>query len=634
MARLWLVGQWAGNDQSAESPSQALIAGRTATAAVLVVFVLHLMQAAGLATGSAALAALPVGVAVIVTAGCWAVLLRLFWRTRFDPNQPGYALSVVFSILAICAGLESIAGLSTLLWQQGVIRPSIPGSPSLWRCEGHYLWTVVGSVPLLAAPQTLGWRDPQPFADHISGALLLAFKIALIAPLVRLGLAGYRFLQDRRSQAISNRLWREMSTESRSRLRRFAVVQNLTQLADVPRPVAWSYYTRPLMVWGLFARLIMTLIAVVAAAAVLFDPESPVNRWLTGPLHHGVSIGSIHLPPSWLQTAPQWLALVGLIAAIWYAVFDLGPRYAEPHRLRDLVGVISAMLVYFWLLALLTLTVAAASLALFHVGAAVARPAIPPGSQLLAGVDAYAWEMANSLPGPNIPATLNWSLHYRFAGQWSNGLLLLYKIGFLAVLLFPLVQIIRVYTRYAHRPVDPKPSLDAAGQFLGLLLAARDALDQVASGAGGEPNPPAVAPGPGTDGVRVIRHSYDPVIAAFKDATQVIDDLEASLDAVQALFGRGVVADRADAAQAAARNWHKASLIALPPAFLYVSAGRRYRRYFGTGRGRHYLLGLRPRPSDLAVLRVTLDRSISAYAQSAKEALQNASATARRDGRR
>jgi hypothetical protein len=627
MARRWLADQWTGNDQSAESPSWALIVGWAATVAVLVVLILHVIQAAGLATGSAALAALPVGVAVIVAAGCWSMLLRLLWRTSFDPNQPGYALAVVFSIVAICAGLESFAGLSTLLWQHGVIRPSVPGSPSLWRCEGHYLWNVLGSVPLLAVSQTLGWRDPQPFADHISGTLLLAFKIAIIAPLVHLGLSGYQGLEARRTRAIDNRERKEDARAAAQWAEGIAGVKNLEKLADVPMPARWFSRTRPLMVWDLFARLLMTLIAAVALAAVLFDPESPVNRWLNGPLSRGVSIATIHLPLAWLQTAPQWLVLAGLIAAIWFAVSHLGLRYATPDRVRTLAGAIGAVLVYFWLLALLTLTFAAGSLALLHVGAAVARPAIPPGSQLLAGVDAYAWEMANSLPGPNIPATLNWSLRYRFTGDWSNALLLLYKIGFLAVLLFPLYRIIRVYTT-ACKPADPKPSLPAAGQFLDLLKAAGEALEQVSSGAGTEPGPSA-SPGPGTDGGRVTRHSYGPVITAFGEATRRIDKLEPALDKVQALFGRGVVADMATAAEAAARNWHKESFIALPPGFLYTPAGRRYRRYFETRIGGRYLFGPRQQPSDLAGLGKTLNYSISEYSRSANQALQNAAVPSR-----
>jgi hypothetical protein len=656
MARRWLAGQWAGDDQSAERPSRVQIAGCTATAAVLVVLVLHVIQAAGLATGSAALAALPVGVAVVVAAGCWAALLRLLWRTRLDPKQPGYALAVVFAIVAICTGLEAFAGLSTLLWQHGVIRPSMPGSPALWRCEGHYLWNVLGSVPLLAAPQVLGWRDPQPFADHLSGVLLLAFKIAIIAPLVRLGLAAYRFLEDRHDQAIKKRQGEDdeqervqqkkllawlIAKDAREKYERERVQQNersarLTSskqvidfpqpLIDFPLPARWVSRTHPFQVWRLFAILLMTLIAAIAVTAVLSEPRSPVNRWLSGPLNRGVSVGSLRLP-AWLQTAPQWLVVAGLIAIIWYAVLSRGLlRYAEPDRLRTLAGAFGAVLIYIWLLALLTLTVAAASLALLHVGAAGARPAIPAGSQLLTGVDAYAWQVANSLPGPNIPATLNWPLHYRFTGHWSDALLLLYKIGFLTVLLFPLYRITREYTarRYPRPPADPEPSLSAAGQFLGLLLAVYVTLEQVSSGAGTKLGPPAASPGPRTDGGRVTSHSSNPAITAFKEATQIIDKLEPALDKVLALFGDGVVADRATAARTAARDWHKASFIALPPYFLWVPAGRRYRRYIYPRSGGLYHFGPRPEPSDLTELRKTLKRSISEYSQSANQALQNA----------
>src|SRR5690349_10477819 len=120
---------WSGSlerlaDYSTEDPPLTLIVGLAATAAVLVV--LHVIQAAGLATGSAALAALPVGVAVSVPVGCLAVLLWLLRHTRLVPDQPGYALAVVFSVATLCVGAEALAGLTTLLWQHGVIRPATP----------------------------------------------------------------------------------------------------------------------------------------------------------------------------------------------------------------------------------------------------------------------------------------------------------------------------------------------------------------------------------------------------------------------------------------------------------------------------------------------------------------------------
>jgi hypothetical protein len=174
-------------------------------ASALVVVFLHWIQAIGLSSGNAFLAALPVGPAAILAMICWALLLRLFWRALRDPDQFVYIRAVVLSIVMICVSLEAFAELSTLLWQCGLIQPTTSGPANLWRAEGHYVWNLVSSVPLLSIPQTLGWRDPQPFADHISGALLLAFKFAIIAPLIRLGFSGYQFFEAQRGRVVAKR---------------------------------------------------------------------------------------------------------------------------------------------------------------------------------------------------------------------------------------------------------------------------------------------------------------------------------------------------------------------------------------------------------------------------------------------
>ena len=521
---------WSGSlgrlaDYSTEDPPLTLIVGTAATAAVLVV--LHVIQAAGLATGSAALAALPVGVAITVPAGCLAVLLWLLRQTRLIPGQPGYALAVVFSVATLCVGAEALAGLTTLLWQHGVIRPTMPGRPSLWRSEGHYLWNVLGSVPLLAAPQTLGWRDPQPFADHASGALLLAFKVAIIAPLIRLGLSGYQFLEDRRAHAIAER-----HRKARARL---ASAQQPGKLRSYRGP---TRQPSPGEVWGFLAVRAVALIAAAAAVAVLFNAGYLVNRRLVGLLRPGISIGSAHLSLAWLPTAVQWLILVALIVAIRHAVRYLPYSPAGPDYARTMAVAAGSILVYVWLLALLTLTFAAASLALLHIGVAAARPGIPPGGQLRAAVDWYAWVMADSLPGPNIPATLNWPLPYRFTDHWSSALLLLYKIAFLSVLLFPVYRAVRVYAAHARRPGKVKPSLPAAGQFADLLLAARATLDQNARNIATEPS------------------------TIFRGTWGALAELESSLDDVRALFGDGDGTSRAYAAWAAASDWDDAIVAA------------------------------------------------------------------------
>jgi hypothetical protein len=595
---------------SGENPSWAAVAG--VAAAAVVVAVLHWLQAAGLSSGNGVVIVLSVGVAAVMAVACWALLLWLFWRTRLDPSQPGYVLAVVLSVVTICVALEAFAGVSTLLWQRGMIWSPTPNVPSLWRAEGHYLWNLLGSVPLLSAPQTVGWRDPQPFADHVSGFLLLSFKIAIIAPLVRLGLSGYQVFEARRVQARvkamakadkrAEEAWleRRAKWEEEARARRET---GETLKRPYPSMLPTPYLLRPWQpgageVWGLFTGLMGGLIVAVAAVAALFNPGSWVNRWLSKHLRPGITIHNHHLRLGWLHTGPQWLVLAVLVVAIGYAVLNFGYGPADPDKVRSIPFAAGAILTYFWLLAILTLTVAATSLALLHVGVAVARPHIPAGSQPEAAVNAYTWAVANALPGPNIPTTLNWTLHYRFVDHWSDILLLLYKVAFAAVLLFPLYRIIRVYAERSRPVTTIDPALPAARQFLDLLSAARTVLDRL-------------------EGRTATKLQQESQWAVGATARRALIDLESALENVRSLFGDGDVTRTANAAEAAARNRHSA--ITSHNLAKTVRAADRYRQLGGRSYGRSS-----PPPSDLDEPRVTLDRRISEYSQSAKQILREA----------
>jgi hypothetical protein len=63
--------------------------------------------------------------------------------------------------------------------------------------ERFYLWHLVDSIPLVAIPRRLEWAEPA-LVTSISGRLLVfAFKVAVIAPLVRLVVAFYELVEER-----------------------------------------------------------------------------------------------------------------------------------------------------------------------------------------------------------------------------------------------------------------------------------------------------------------------------------------------------------------------------------------------------------------------------------------------------
>jgi hypothetical protein len=491
-----------------------LVFGASAAVTTVVVVFLHWIQAVGLSSDNAFLAALPVGVAATVAMVCWALLLRLFWQALRDPNQSRYALRVVLSIVMICVSLEAFAGLSTLLWQRGLIQSATSGPASLWRAEGHYIWHLVSSVPLLSVPQTLDWRDPQPFVDHISGVLLLTFKFAIIAPLVRLGLSGYQFFEARRGRVVAKR---EIQREK-----------------ELMEPGGKVPPTRKSSIQGGWALLILIIaLSITVPMAILPNKASWIDHWLAR-LPPEVGIGNVHLPLGWLHAAPLILIAIVLIINVGNVLASLYDD-VNPDLVRSMRDAAVAILAYFLLLALLTVTAAAISLSFLHLGAATSRPEIPPASQALATLNAYAWTIADSLPGPNIPATLNWTLQYRFVDHWSEVLLLTYKIIFYAVLLFPIYRIVRIYMERSRRGTPVEPSLSAALKYRDRLLDVQAALDRL-------------------EGRNVTSTHQKEYGSSPYPAKLALDDLESELEKVRSLFGETDVTSYAGDAEVAARK--------------------------------------------------------------------------------
>lgn len=218
----------------------------------------------------------------------------------------------------ICVSLESLAGLSTLLWLHGMSRSATLATPSLWRAEGHYLWHLVDSVPLLSVPRTLGWRDPKPFTDYTSGALLLAFKVAIIAPLIRLGLSGYQFFEARRVQVAAKREEKQRRKQE-EQWRKEA--QKRLQRGE--KPPDWQPGLRESL-WFLPVLLLQLGIA-VAAMVWLSDPGFWVNRWLDR-IPPEVSIHNFQLSLAWFHAASPWLLVVVLIVVIGNAIPSFSTR--------------------------------------------------------------------------------------------------------------------------------------------------------------------------------------------------------------------------------------------------------------------------------------------------------------------
>jgi hypothetical protein len=61
-----------------------------------------------------------------------------------------------------------------------------PGPAFYGFVEEIYLWHFTDAVPVVEATETLRWDLEHDVADHLGGALVLAFKILVILPFVAL----------------------------------------------------------------------------------------------------------------------------------------------------------------------------------------------------------------------------------------------------------------------------------------------------------------------------------------------------------------------------------------------------------------------------------------------------------------
>ena len=77
------------------------------------------------------------------------------------------------------------ASLSSLLsdWGYSRFEPPIPHG-EFGKLHSFYLWHFFDSIPGLKLNETLLWKEPFKHLDHLSGVLLLLFKVAVIVPVI------------------------------------------------------------------------------------------------------------------------------------------------------------------------------------------------------------------------------------------------------------------------------------------------------------------------------------------------------------------------------------------------------------------------------------------------------------------
>src|SRR5207302_1079822 len=108
----------------------------------------------------------------------------------------------VYSISLLVMAASVFASISVTLQRCGyaTFKPPLPNDLS--PVVDFYMWHFVNLIPGLGIPETLHWTQPYQYSDHLSGAVLLIFKIAVILPVI----ASFKLWHDVRKTAQLRRL--------------------------------------------------------------------------------------------------------------------------------------------------------------------------------------------------------------------------------------------------------------------------------------------------------------------------------------------------------------------------------------------------------------------------------------------
>jgi hypothetical protein len=514
-----------------EEEAVLLVLPLAAAVALALAGLLRLIQARWIGGGNALLGWIALTPALVLAALSLSLLVRSYWHIYLDSSERRphtVGLFAAATTLPVCT--VAFAGLTALLWDEGLVSPAVETGPNLWAAEQYYLWHLADAVPLLDAPETVGWKAPEPFVDAWSGTLLLVFKVLVIIPVRHVAVAGYRFgeeawVKHQKNKAIRKEAKRKVQENGRRSRFPLSYVEERPLVATAADA------------WGVFSIVLFFLGVTYAALVVVVRPSSVVDRLLSSYLADGVDVRGIHVSVSWLQDGAD-LAVAAF--SLWLLIYMLGKLFVLDRdgffALESSLGQTAALCTCVAALPLTVLLASCATLALLHVGQADATPSIPGDMELEAALAWYAWHVADAIPILDAPRTLHWSLRYEFVDYWSGALLLYCKLLFFTILIVPITRLVRSSVAIRARPTPAQ--LAATGQFSRGLIKLHVELDTAQ---------------------RLIVEQPDyasqvKTLKAIHSARREVRRLDPTLERVRALFGEGKVSEAGEAAISAAQT--------------------------------------------------------------------------------
>jgi hypothetical protein len=493
----------------------------------------QLVEWVAISTGNQFTRAVGVGFGLILGGLGIALLAWIYWRIQLDPEErKPYVVAMLSSLATVGVCTAAFAGLTTMLWQHGVITAEpASAAPGLWRVEAYYLWHLIDAVPLLSATEAVRWERPVVFSDPWSGGLLLAFKVLLLIPLLRVILSGFRLVQS---------IWLSLAEHASGKWRKV-----LRDSGTMP-PEKWTVdphsFVQKLAVAARGLAVVIVLIGlplvVYGVLVLVVRRSSLLDRWVADHVPGELELFGVSASTSWLPIAMDVAGAWLVLAIAWGIADELMTEYEDFLEKFSTRRTVTAIFLSCWLLLLATMAAGAVTLTLLHAGPAKTDAQLLPSEEVSASIQWYAWHLADTIPVLDVPETLNWTIDVEFVDRWSGMLLVLMRIVLIAVLLVPFALFSRLAVRHASRRQHRSPQLDAAGRFVRIFDLAQSDLDQaqqqlLASRTG--PREPS-----GTD--------YYPAVYR---ATRTLPTLENELEQVIALFGDGEVIDAGRTAIAA-----------------------------------------------------------------------------------
>jgi hypothetical protein len=113
-----------------------------------------------------------------------------FWRRWLpwhDARSEKLGMLLGETLASVALLTFFFAGLTSVIYVAGwfTAEPEI-NDAFVWRALEYYLWHFLDAIPALAIPATLNWSLRATFVDVGSGGLLLAYKLFVIVPIIRL----------------------------------------------------------------------------------------------------------------------------------------------------------------------------------------------------------------------------------------------------------------------------------------------------------------------------------------------------------------------------------------------------------------------------------------------------------------